>query len=467
VTGWIDDAIWWQVYPLGFTGAEKTAVGTGPQHRLEKIVDWLDYLVELGCNGLLLGPIFASETHGYDTIDHFAIDPRLGDEGDFAALADAASARGVRIALDGVFNHVAGSFPHPEWFRRDPSGELATFEGHRHLIELNHDDPRVAAYVIDVMRYWLERGASGWRLDAAYAVNPAFWAKVLPVVRQACPDAWFLGEMIHGHYAGYAREAGLNSVTQYELWKAIWSSLNDQNFFELAWALDRHDAFAEGTLPQTFVGNHDVTRLASRLTDSRHIGHALAILFTTGGVPSVYYGDEQAFRGVKEDRENGDDEIRPAFPAGPSGLAPDGWPVYRLHQRLIGFRRRHRWLVHARSSVQHLSNETVAIRSSSGDNTVITLLNIGDKPYRFAIDPGGLTVAEAADPGAEPLLVPPHSWTIIALPYAVWTDRLTTSSLASTSRPALSYCAPGAWPSGCTGGIRTARMGRTSTICFG
>src|SRR6185312_15118312 len=125
-------------------------------------------------------------------------------------------------------------------------------------------------------------------------------------------------------YAGYVTKSGLDSVTQYELWKAIWSSLNDGNFFELAYALERHDALLDTFVPQTFVGNHDVTRLATRLDDERHLGHALAILFTVAGVPSVYYGDEQAFQGLKEERAGGDDAIRPAFPAEPGGLAPYG-----------------------------------------------------------------------------------------------------------------------------------------------
>ena len=125
--------------------------------------------------------------------------------------------------------------------------------------------------------------------------------------------------MIHGDYAGFVRESGVDSVTQYELWKAIWSALNDRNFFELAWALDRHNAFLDAFVPQTFVGNHDVTRLASRLTRTRIIDHALAVLFACGGTPSIYAGDEQAFRGIKEDRLGGDDAIRPAFPAAPAG----------------------------------------------------------------------------------------------------------------------------------------------------
>ena len=136
------------------------------------------------------------------------------------------------------------------------------------------------------MTYWLDRGAAGWRLDAAYAVPASFWSKVLPRVRESHPGAWFLGEILHGDYVAYASESGLDSVTQYELWKAIWSSLNDRNFFELAWALDRHNQVLDGVMPQTFTGNHDVTRLASQLTDERHFGHALAVLLTVGGIPA-------------------------------------------------------------------------------------------------------------------------------------------------------------------------------------
>ena len=268
-------------------------------------------------------------------------------------------------------------------------------------------------------------GTAGWRLDAAYAVPPSFWAKALPRVRGAHPEAWFVGEVIHGDYLAYAKDSGLDSVTQYELWKAIWSSLNDRNFFELAWTLDRHNQILDGMTPQTFLGNHDVTRLASQLNDERHIGHALAVLFTVGGIPSVYYGDEQAFRGIKEDRAGGDDEIRPAFPASPAELLPEGWPTYRLHQRLIGFRRRHPWLVTARTATEHLSNTAMAIRlapsagaePAGGAEQVLLLLNTGDDQVKFPVDPGELEVAEIpdpADPPLDPLIVAPHSWTILA-----------------------------------------------------
>ena len=165
---------------------------------------------------------------------------------------------------------------------------------------------------------------------------PPSGAGVLPGVREAYPHSWFVGEVIQGDYAAYVEASGLDSVTQYELWKGIWSSLIDGNLFELAWALRRHNQWLERFTPMTFVGNHDVTRLATRLRDRRLIGAALAVLLTVGGTPSIYYGDEQAFEGVKEERAGGDDAIRPAFPLGDAGLAPYGSDVFRLHQDLIG-----------------------------------------------------------------------------------------------------------------------------------
>jgi cyclomaltodextrinase len=265
MASWADNVIWWHVYPLGFTGAERQALAVGEpvRHRFWQLENWLDYAVELGCSGLLLGPIFAAETHGYDTVDHFQIDPRLGDQQDFDHLIAAASQRGLRIVLDGVFNHVGRSFPAfqaaltggtgsptARWFRRDPdSGDYLTFEGHGQLVAFNHDEPEVLDYVVRVMTHWLDRGTAGWRLDAAYAVPTSFWARALPRVRGAHPDAWFVGEVIHGDYLAYAKDSGLDSVTQYELWKAIWSSLNDRNFFELAWTLDRHNQILDGLTP--------------------------------------------------------------------------------------------------------------------------------------------------------------------------------------------------------------------------
>jgi cyclomaltodextrinase len=437
---WVRHAVWWHVYPLGFVGAEPAAGGDAVAHRLDRLVRWLDYAVALGVSGLALGPVFASTTHGYDTVDHYRIDPRLGDEDDFAVFVDAVHERGLRLLLDGVFNHVGARFPafaralqggstSPEsgWFVPvDPAIEgrttgpaYRTFEGHEGLIALNHEEPTVTDYVTEVMTHWLAMGADGWRLDAAYAVPRAFWSEVLPRVRADHPDAYIVGEVIHGDYSAIVTDTGLDAVTQYELWKAIWSSLNDRNLHELAWALKRHNAMLDTFVPFTFVGNHDVTRLASRLDDERHLAHALAILLTVAGTPCVYYGDEQAFRGVKEERVGGDDAIRPSFPQeGPAGLAPYGWDVYRLHQQLIGLRRRHPWLHEAVAHPIHLTNTALAYECAAGSDRLVTALNIGDAPLSVPVPAGARPLAGSATihpdgAGSARATVAGHEWAVI------------------------------------------------------
>jgi cyclomaltodextrinase len=436
---WSERAVWWQIYPLGFVGAEhEAAARAGIKHRLGHLAGWLDYAINLGASGLLLGPVFASSTHGYDTVDHFRIDERLGDDADFSALVEAAHDRGLRIVLDGVFNHVGRDHPQfqrtivdgpnspqASWFRRVPptdetvgQPDYATFEGHRQLVALNHDEPAVADYVEDVMNHWLERGADGWRLDAAYAVPRRFWKRVLSAVRAKHPDAYIFGEVIHGDYAGFVRETGVDSVTQYELWKAIWSSLNDRNCFELAWAMERQNALLDSFVPQTFIGNHDVTRIASQLVDERHIAHALVVLMTCGGLPSIYAGDEQAFRGIKQHRAGGDDAIRPAFPAAPADLAPFGWPVYRLHQELIGLRRRHPWLHKARSRVVELRNTDLVFEASHGENRLWVALNLADGPIVRSIPAAVVSlagdIAFHRKGGTTEVTVPAHAWGVFA-----------------------------------------------------
>lgn len=437
---WVEHALWWHVYPLGFLGAEESALPPDAPvtHRLPGLVPWLDYLVELGASGLLLGPVFASETHGYDTVDHLRVDPRLGDEADLQALFEAAHARGVRVLLDGVFNHVGRGFPRFEQaLREGPGSESASwfhlfwqgagepeyehFEGHRSLVTLDHGSAAVADYVTDVMTTWLDRGADGWRLDAAYAVPLAFWAQVLPRVRARHPDAYVVGEVIHGDYAAFVDDGAMDAVTQYELWKAIWSSLNDRNLFELSWALQRHAEFLTSFVPMTFLGNHDVTRIASRVDDERHLAHALVVLCTVPGTPSVYAGDEQGYRGVKEDREGGDAEVRPPFPPTPEELSTLGHSTYALHRRLIGLRRRHPWLHRAELAVASTSNDGLVYGVAAGsDDRLVVVLNVGDDVYEAPVpglaDP--VLLDGAADLGTDETgvsaSVPPHSWAILA-----------------------------------------------------
>ena len=428
---WAEHVVWWHIYPLGALGADTTGADRTSSPRLRALVPWLDHLLELGANGLALGPVFTSSTHGYDTIDWLEIDPRLGNSADLEHLIEEAHRRGIRVMLDGVFNHVGREFPAlvaaladnaaPEaalFARKD--GELATFEGHGGLVALDHENPDVADLVVTAMNHWLARGADAWRLDAAYSVPNAFWAKVLPRVRAEHPDVYVLGEVLHGDYAAAVTEGTLDSVTQYELWQGIWHGVQEVNLHELDWALKRHNHFLETFVPYTFVGNHDVTRIASQIDDERHHAHALVLLFALGGTPAVYYGDEFGFRAVKEERFGGDDAIRPALPADPAELsgqgAAAGRAVFELHQLLIGIRRRHPWLHRATSETLQVTNESLAIKVSDGSSALTVVLNLGDDtvsvPGSGEYLAGESSGFNGADGEASALDVGPHGWAI-------------------------------------------------------
>jgi cyclomaltodextrinase len=400
---WVASVIWWHCYPLRFVGGEARAdeLAEGQvEHRLGRLSGWLDYLIELGANGLMLAPIFASTSHGYDTLDYFRVDPRLGDLEDFDALVRAADARGIRICLDGVFNHVSqdheivrralASGPESEpgqWVTWD-HGYTIGFEGNLDLVELNFAHPPVIDYIVDVMCFWLDRGVDGWRLDAAFAPGGAAWRPVIERVKAAHPESWIVAELINGGYPEFVAESGVDSVTQYELWKAIWSSLNDQNLHELEWTLHRHAEFAAAFRSQTFLGNHDQTRIASLISDERNRPLAVAILMVVPGIPTIYAGDEQGFTGVKLDQPLGDDSVRPPFPETPAGLLPYGAETLALYRELVRVRRDHPWLVDAAITTEDVTTTTMTIRLRSGDEHLSLRLNAGDE----AADVGGVPV---------------------------------------------------------------------------
>jgi cyclomaltodextrinase len=316
------------------------------------------------------------------------------------------------VVLDGVFNHVGAAHPlHVKALAEGPNSaaarlfridwsnsavpRAACFEGHRDLVLLNHDEPAVIDLVAGTMIRWLDAGADGWRLDAAYAVEPDFWAKVLPRVREAHPSVTVFGEVIHGDYARIVERSGMDGVTQYELWKASWSSIADRNLFELAWALDRHNGFVERFAPLTFIGNHDTTRIASRVEDAGS-AVALTVLMTVGGTPSIYYGDELGWRGVKEERLGGDDAVRGVLPASVWDLPPQTWPIIERCRRLIGLRRRHPWLAQARTSVLELASTRMVYRSASArtrDSLEVTLDISGTPRAEIRVDGEVIPVA--------------------------------------------------------------------------
>ncbi|MDO4791350.1 MAG: alpha-amylase family glycosyl hydrolase [Buchananella hordeovulneris] len=448
---WVETTCFWHVYPLGMAGVLHGPRDDFPDPGgLDIVSSWLDHAKGIGFRGLQLGPIFASSSHGYDTVDHMRIDPRLGDDASFERLVGALRFRNMRLLLDGVFNHVGSNHPWVEDVRakgRDSefysyfhvtwnvsTGEgpyFHDFEGHPNLVTLNLRNPQVQDYVVDVMCHWLERGADGWRLDAAYCLDPAPLAQIARRVQEIHPEAFIYGEMIHGDYAQFVARSGIDSVTQYELWKSIRSSLRDRNLFELDWNLRRHNSLLDRFVPVTFVGNHDVTRIASALPDPRDAAIATAILMSVGGVPLVYYGDEYGLPGVKEDRPGGDDAVRPAFPP-PWDFhpRPEQDAAAGLHYHLLRWRSERPWVTTARTEFLELTNQSavVAIRAAqSGDDVPAgppqearLALNLSDEivelpvPGALAVDAG--THCQVVGGGSlARVRMAPHGWALLSV----------------------------------------------------
>lgn len=425
--------VWYHLFPLGFLEAEKQnpdpgGVDDAVTHRLPELAGWLDYLVGLGVTGVLLGPVFESESHGYDTVDPLRIDRRLGDEADLVALIEECHRRSLAVGLDAVLHHVGRRHPHfqdvlargeqsayCDWFEIDfdsPGQDgfaYANFEGHGQLVKLNHANPVVLDWAVDFANYWIQRGVDAYRLDAAYALPTEFVSAFANRLRGLRADLLLVGEVIHGDYSAIAERARLSSVTQYELWKAVWSSLNDGNFFELAHALERHARFCEPFRPWNFLGNHDTTRIATQLKDKRHRDHALALLMTLPGLPAVFAGDEQSARGRKYDRKGGDFKVRRPPPQKPGELSGERLASYQLHQQMIGARKQRPWLATGEVQVAELENRLMTYDVHADGASVFVALSTRDNPTTVQLPPGLNPVAGHADTH-----LPPHGWGVWA-----------------------------------------------------
>lgn len=430
---WVIGRSWYQLHALRALGCPDRNPAPHAEepiaHPLRDLDPWLDHIAGLGAGGLLLTPVFVSQTHGYDTVDPFRVDQRLGDTDDLRRLITACHDRDLKVMLDGVFNHVSRAFgPFADvlahgrdsataaWFHIDFDGDgpdgfaYDTFEGHAHLPTLNHDNDEVLDWAVDVACHWLEQGVDGWRLDVAYAAPAAFWSRFSARVHERFADAYLLGEVIHGDYAQFVTDSGLHTVTQYELHKAIWSALHDRNPHELSWTLERHATFAQTFVPHTFTGNHDVTRLLTNLGDPAYLGHALAVLCSVPGSPCVYYGDELGFRGRKEAREGGDDAIRPALPPSPAPADDDQRAILDLHRHLLHMRRARPWIDTGTLEVLDVSDDQLRYRVSGDGQALVAVLNVGDDTV--PLDDGSHAIA-GHGVGTSPRSVPPGAWVLL------------------------------------------------------
>jgi cyclomaltodextrinase len=412
---WVKSAVFYHVYPLGALGAPRRGdLLAPPVERLSRLQAYIPHWKRLGVNALYLGPLFASTAHGYDTADYFHVDRRLGSDDSLRALVRALHSQDIRVILDGVFHHVGRDFwafrdliergpssPYKDWFSgvrfdaRSPLGDPFRYdpwEGHYELVKLNLEHEDVRNHLLHAVQHWFESfEIDGLRLDVAEIISPSFLRALSEKTRHFGEHFWLMGEMIHGDYRRIAGPEMLHSATNYELYKGLWSSLNDKNFFELAHSVNRQSG-ANGVYQDlslyTFVDNHDVTRAASVLKDPRHLAALYLLLFTLPGVPSIYYGSEWSFTGTKTKE---DVVLRPPLPA-PEEISNQPQEMVSVISRLSALRKSVKALQEGTYHELKVRPERFAFLRESATEKVLVVINAAPIPEQFEIPgvPDGL-----------------------------------------------------------------------------
>lgn len=396
---WAYNSVFYQIYPIGFCGAPTQNDGECVS-RIRKLLDWSGYLQELGVDSILLNPIFESDSHGYDTRDFKKIDCRLGTNDDFASVCKDLHAHGVKIVLDGVFNHVGRGFwafkdvqekkwdsPYKDWFHINFDGNsnyndgfwYEGWEGHFELVKLNLQNPAVADYLLECVKYWVDTfDIDGLRLDVAYSLDHGFMQRLRSYVEELKDGFVLIGEVLFGDYNLIVDERMLHSCTNYECYKGIYSSFNSMNLFEIAHSLHRQfgpDPWCiyRGKHLVTFVDNHDVTRLASILTNDKHIPLAYGLLFGMPGIPCLYYGSEWGQPGEKA--PDNDYALRPCFET------PMPNELTEYIKQLIRIRQNSDALCNGSYKNIIIQNHQLVFERCSDTERIIVAINAADTPY--------------------------------------------------------------------------------------
>ena len=334
----LTDRIFYHIYPLGFCGAPRNNDFISPAgNGLKRIIDFIPHLVDLGINALYIGPLFESSGHGYDTLDYYWTDRRLGTNEDLKLLIRELHKKNIIVVLDAVFNHTGRHFfafgdiqkngrssPYRDWYagidfeKRSPLNDNFSYtgwSGNYDLVKLNTSNPAVREHLFGAVKHWVDTfDIDGLRLDAAAELDIGFLKSLSEYSKKLKNDFWLMGEIVTDKYDNYAFDGCLDSATNYVLYKGLWSSFNDKNFFELAYTLNRQygeNGKYKNIALYNFADNHDVDRLASVLVNKKHLNELYALYFTLPGIPSIYYGSEYGALGKRT--KLSDSDLRPAW----------------------------------------------------------------------------------------------------------------------------------------------------------
>lgn len=411
---WYDEAVFYHIYPLGLCGAPKENPYGEPVHRLNQLVPWIDHIKEIGCNAIYIGPLFESVGHGYETTDYKKLDSRLGDNTDLANFVADCHEKGIRVILDGVFNHTGRDFfafqdiknnrensAYRDWYCQVNFGgnneyndgfSYENWGGYNLLAKLNQHNPAVRDYICGVIRFWVkEFDIDGIRLDAADVLDFEYMKALRHVANEVKPDFWLMGEVIHGDYTRWVNEGTLHSVTNYHLHKALYSGHNDHNYFEIAHTVKRLYEMGgnrpDGLKLYNFVDNHDVERIYTKLTNKAHFAPVHVLLYTLPGVPSIYYGSEFGIEGKKE--QYSDASLRPALSLDDFKGALEDNACTKLIAKLGDVRQRVPALSYGDYKELLLTNRQYAFSRTMDGQTAIVTVNNDDSDYVMTVPTGG------------------------------------------------------------------------------
>ena len=410
---WYDEAIFYHIYPLGLCDAPKENSYGEPVHRLNSLIPWIDHIKDLNCNAIYIGPLFESVGHGYETTDDKKLDSRLGVNKDLTDFVAACHEKGIRVILDGVFNHTGRDFfafkdiqknreasPYRDWYcnvnfvgntEYNDGFSYENWGGYNLLVKLNQRNPAVRDYICDVVRFWVsEFDIDGIRLDAADVLDFDYMKALRHVANEVKPEFWLMGEVIHGDYSRWVNEGTLHSVTNYHLHKALYSGHNDHNYFEIAHTVKRLYEMGgnrtDGLKLYNFVDNHDVERIYTKLTNKAHFAPVHVLLYTLPGIPSIYYGSEFAIDGKKD--KFSDASLRPALQLEHYKEAREQNPCTNLIAKLGEARSRIPALSYGDYRELLLTNRQYAFSRSFNEQTAVVTVNNDDSDYVMTVPVG-------------------------------------------------------------------------------
>lgn len=407
VPSWMSDAVFYHIYPLGLVGAPvANDFESEPVERMAVLNDWIPHIKQLGCNALYLGPVFESDFHGYDTANYYLVDRRLGTNQTLKDFSRNLHHHGIKLVIDTVFNHVGRNFPpfknlqshgeasiYKDWFvdvdftRQSIYGDSFYYEGWfdaYNLVKLNLRNPQVIEYLLHVVAFWMDEfDIDGLRLDVAEIMDKDFLAALSEFCRNRKSDFWLMGEVIEGDYRQWANDYMLDSTTNYEAYKGLYSSHNDKNYFEIAHSLNRqfgYEGVYQDLLLYNFADNHDTTRIASILNDVRGIYPLHAILLTMPGIPAIYYGSEWGIEAVKGAHD--DTMLRP-----PVDVIPDvtTLPLHNFIQQLIAIRHQQSVLKTGVYRQLHVSHEQLVFSRETAYDLIIVAVSQSDQQVDIGV----------------------------------------------------------------------------------